>query len=205
MPRMTSAKGRNFPFESIFFDLGQSVGHHGLDPPAVPVARTHGSRAGLGTSHGLSPSSCLRRRNLDSRNVSLQDVGWRIVPLPEEAARTSCRLGPQHRPSASTWRQEDGRASPDGALGHGGRAPSGRGRHCGTSAGRAPGAWRGSLGAGLFGSGGLTCAREPACAFGAGRMLWRRGERLRSRRLGGAGMKARLWPGLRGVLLCECK
>lgn len=158
-----------------FWQLGAEAGVTATSThPAAPVARGQGSRGGPGPRRRrLSPSSCLRCRNLGSRTASPPDVGWRLAPRPEEAARTSSRLGPQRRPSASTWRMEGGRAAGGGAFGAAGARPGG-GAATNERAGRAPGAGQESGGGGAFGAAGGADTKEWAGQEG----VWGRGFRM---------------------------
>lgn len=125
--------------------------------PAAPLPAGRTLGGGPGVRRGISPSSCLRLRDLDPRNPSPEDVAPRLYRPPEESARTSSRLGPWHRPSASTWCLDGERARGGEASGGSGRAPRGRGRCQG--AGRAGLGWMRGCG----GDSGV-CHRERARA-----------------------------------------
>ena len=168
MPKPSSAKARYFLF-SRCLRLGSEARDTAASPrPQVPVARGHDFRGGPGASRCLSPSSCLQRLDRVPTNASRSDVGRRLARQPEEAARTSFRLGPPYRPPPSTWRREGGRAPRSRALGDGLRAPRGGAGAKGRGV-RTPGARR-------EGVSGRDCrvranalADEYACAQGAGR------------------------------------
>lgn len=61
---------------------------------AISTTPRSSGRPERGSRDGLSPSSCLRRRDPVPRNASRPDVGGRLAQQPEGAARTSSQLSP---------------------------------------------------------------------------------------------------------------
>lgn len=105
---------------------------------AVSTTPRSSGRPERDSRDGLSPSSCLRRRDPVPRNASSPDVGGRLARQPEGAARTSSQLGPCTALQRARGDWGDGRRSGGGAFGDSVRAPGG-------VEGKEPGRGRGSV------------------------------------------------------------